>query len=366
MSRRLEGLDRGRRGRSRLFSGCGLVSALALMPTSVALGATATRSGQPHRSHAAAGSIMIGYENNGADPSMITISKHYFQQELGQDVHLDLFSSGPVALSALASGALKFMCGLGLPPVISAIERGVPLVVIWNQERYTTDAGIVVKASTGITSLAGLKGKTVALVTGSESSFEVPTLLAQKGVPLSAIHQLNMSPPQMQSAWATGQIEAAAVWDPVFGYLASHGGRVLATDASLPPSASSFNICVANKSFVASDPSAAVGFVKAMARGVDYMRAEPTAAQGIMAKAAGITGATAKKELAGYQIYSLADQVSATVLGHGAIVQKAGTTISLVNNWKQLYKQGFLTTPAPSPAKMATYVDPTPALQAQS
>ncbi|HLI15216.1 MAG TPA: ABC transporter substrate-binding protein [Acidimicrobiales bacterium] len=346
----------GRRRARRLVIAASLAGGLALVPA-LAAGAT----GRPHRP---AVSIVIGYENNGADPSMITIANHYFQHELGPNVHLDLFSSGPAALSALASGALKFMCGLGLPPVISAIERGVPLVVVWNQERYTRDAGIVVRASTGIKSLAGLRGKTIALVTGSESSFELPTLLAQKGVPLSAVHQLNMSPPQMQSAWATGQINAAAVWDPVFDYLASHGGRILATDASLPPSASSFNICVANRPFVTSDPAAATAFARAMALGVNYMHSHPAKALAIMATSAGITTQVARKELAGYEIYSLADQVTQKVLGSGARVRSAGTTISFVNNWKELYRQGFITSPPPSPAKMARYIDPLPAARA--
>ncbi|MCL4421594.1 MAG: ABC transporter substrate-binding protein [Actinobacteria bacterium] len=306
--------------------------------------------------------VVIGYENNGADPSMITVANDYFQKDIGSGVSLKLFTDGPAALSAIASGSLQFMCGIGLPPVISAIARGVPLEVVWNQERYTTDAGIVVKTSSGITSLAGLEGKTIAIDVGSESSFELPSLLAQKGISLSSVHQLDMSPPEMESSWADGQIEAAIVWDPAFGYLASHGGRILATDASLPPNGTSFNICVANKTFVSAHPSAAVAFEKAMQAGVSYMKANPTSALKIMESEAGITAATAKEELAGYQIYDLADQVTSSVLGHGSAVATAGTTQSLVNNWKVLYKQGFLSSPPPS--NMAAYVDPTPAEQA--
>jgi ABC-type nitrate/sulfonate/bicarbonate transport system substrate-binding protein len=307
--------------------------------------------------------VVIGYENNGADPSMVTIANNYFQKYLGSNVTLKLFSSGPVALGAIASDSLQFMCGIGLPPVISAIAKGVPLAVVWNQERYTTDAGIVVKASTGITSLAGLRGQTIGIVTGSESSFELPALLAQKGIPLSAVHQLNMaSPAAMESAWADGEISAAIVWDPAFGYLVSHGGRILATDASLPPTGTSFNICVANKSFISAHPDVAVNFEKAMEAGVHYYHTNPSQAIVLMEKEAGITAATAKEELAGYDIYNLADQVTEAVLGSGSGVATAGTTESLTNNWKELYSQGFLSVPPPS--DMAAYVDPVPAQSA--
>jgi taurine ABC transporter substrate-binding protein len=303
--------------------------------------------------------VVIGYENNGADPSLITIDKGYFKKELGPNVSTQIFSSGPVALGAIASGSLQFMCGIGIPPVLSAIAKGVPLVVVWNQERYTTDAGIVVKASSGINSLKDLEGKTIAIVTGSEASFELPALLAQAGVPVSSVHQLNMSPPDMRSAWSTGQIQAAIVWDPVFDALASDGGKVLATDASLPPTGDSYNICVANKVYVDANPPAAVDFVKAMQDGVAYWKAHPSSALSIMESEAGIDAATATKELAGYQIYTLQDQTTSQVLGSGSSVAASGTAQSLVNNWKELYDQGFLT--SPPPANGAAYVDPVPA-----
>lgn len=277
---------------------------------------------------------------------------------------MKLFSSGPAALSALASGALPFMCGLGFPPVISAISKGVPLQVVFNQERYTKDAGLVVKASSGITSVAQLKGKTVAIVIGSQSSFELATFAKQAGLALSSVHQLNMSPPEMQSAWTTGQVQAAIVWDPVFDYLSSHGGRVLSTDANLAPTATSFNICVTNKGYAASHAAVAAAFERALGDGYDYLTSHPAQAYAVMAKAAGITLATAKTEIAGYDVFSLDDQVTADVLGRGKGSATSGTAQSLLNNWKVLYSSGLIST-AP-PASAAPYVNSTYAAEAIS
>jgi len=236
--------------------------------------------------------------------------------------------------------------------------------VVFNQERYTKDAGLVVKASSGITSVAQLKGKTVAIVIGSQSSFELATFAKQAGLSLSSVHQLNMSPPEMQSAWTTGQIQAAVVWDPVFDFLASHGGRVLATDANLPPTATSFNICVANKSYAASHAAVAAAFEKALGDGVEFLTAHPAQALSVMAKAAGITVATAKTEIAGYDIFSLKDQTTPDVLGSGAGSSSSGTAQSLINNWKVLYAAGFIT--SPPPASAAAYVNSTYAAEAIS
>lgn len=348
-----------------LAAGCSLVLAACGGSSSSSAAGTGSTSSTSSSSGNSGTNVVIGYENNGADPSMISVAQNTFKKEINGNVQLKLFTSGPAALSAIASGSLQFMCGLGVPPAISAIARKVPLVVVWNQERYTTDAGIVVKKTSGITSLAGLKGQTIAITTGSEASFELPELLkvTNSGISVSSVHQLNMSPPQMQSAWATGQIKAAIVWDPTFNYLATHGGRVIATDASLPVNASSYNVCVANKPFVQAHPQVAAGFIKAMADGVNYASAHPSQALAIMAKQSGVSESTAKTDLAGYHIYSVADQITPAVLGQGSGVAQAGTTQSMTNNWQVLYKAGFLSSPPPS--DMAAFVDSSFAKAAQ-
>lgn len=320
--------------------------AAALVPATLVACSSSKSSG----SGGSGGTVVVGYENNGADPQMVSIAKNYFQQDMGTAVKLQIFESGPAALSAIASGALQFMCGLGMPPVISAIAKGVPLQVVFNQERYTTAAGLVVKQNSGINSMAGLKGKTLAIVTGSQSTFELAQYLKGSGISVADVHQLNMSPQQMQTSWTTGAIDAAIVWDPVFGYLSTHGGTVLRTDANLPPTASSYNICVANKDYASSHSAIAQGFVKAMGDGVTYTKNHPQGALTMMAKQAGIDDATATKELAGYQIYSLSDQVTQNVLGGASATASAATAQSLVNNWKVLHQEGFLPTAAPNNA----------------
>ncbi len=334
-----------------------LATAAALGSSALLFGVVATTP-QMVGASTNAGKIAIGYENNGADPSIISVANKYFQVEMGSGVSPKLFSSGPAALSALASGALPFMCGLGFPPVISAIAQGVPLQIVFNQERYTTDAGLVVKSNSGIKSVSGLKGKSVAIVIGSQSSFELAAFATQAKLNLSSIKQINMTPPEMQSAWARGSIQAAIVWDPAFDYLSTHGGRILATDASLPPTATSYNICVANKNYAATHPAVAKAFIKALGDGVTYLQKHNVVAMWVMAKAAGISVATAKKEIAGYQIFTVANQSLSSVLGSSTATSgRSGTGLSLLNNWKALKAAGTVLTAPPS--SMAPYVNPT-------
>lgn len=300
---------------------------------------------------AATPNIVIGYENNGADPYMVTQGLGLFQKNIDAHITLKYFSSGPAAMAALASNSLQFMCGLGVPPFVAAVSQGLPLAIIYNQERYTTAAGIAVRPDSGITSLADLKGKKIAIVQGSQSTFELATFLAQAEVPYNEVQQVNMSPPEMRVAYSTKSVDAAIVWDPVFDALRADGAKVLVTDADLPRGASSYNICIADTNWVKAHPALTVQFIKALNAGVDYTKDHPAQALEIMAKEAGIDLATAASELKGYEIFSAADQTTSKVLGSGNTIADSATAKTLQATSDVLLKIGRITTPVSNPAQ---------------
>jgi NitT/TauT family transport system substrate-binding protein/taurine transport system substrate-binding protein len=293
----------------------------------------------------ASAQVTIGYENNGADPYMVTQSLGLFGKMMKDNVRLVEFNSGPAAMGALASGSLQLMCGIGMPPVVSALSQGLPLTIIFNQERYTADAGIVVRPGAGITTIADLKGKKIAIVQGSQATFELATFLAGAGMAFNSVDQVNMSPPEMRAAWNSNSIDAAIVWDPVFDALQDMGATVLKTDADLPAGASSYNICIADKNWVDAHPAETIGFIKALDAGVSYTQAHHASAIALMANAAGIDTATAEAELKGYQIYNAKDQASPAVLGSGSAVAQSATGQTLRNTAAVLLAIGRITAP---------------------
>lgn len=349
---RAPGRPTGRTSRWRLVVVGGVVSALLLAACSSSTPSAKPSSGGSAASSSGAvnaGPVVIGYETGGDSALASAIHNNYFQKELGSQVSLKVFSSGPAALSAIASGALNFMCVLGLPPVISAIAKGVPLKIINAEDRYTTDAGLVARKGTGITSVARVRGKTVGLVVGSQSTFELAQYLKTAGMTLSDVNQVNMSPPEIQSAWATGQIDAGIVWSPVYNYMASHNGTVLMTDKSLPPTATSYNVCVTNGTYAAAHPANVTAFLLAMNQGNTFAAANPTTAAGYNATINGITLAGARQIDQGYVSPALPPQATAAVLGQSQSgVAAAGVTQSLATNWSILYKAGFITSAPPS------------------
>ncbi|RKP52681.1 ABC transporter substrate-binding protein [Trinickia fusca] len=299
--------------------------------------------------------VIVGYEDNGADPYMVSMAEHLFEHQMNADVQYKLFSSGPAAMSALASNSLTFMCGIGIPPLVTAIAQGLPMTIVYNQERYTNAAGIVVKPESGIHDVSGLQGKKIAIVAGSQASFELATFLAEAHVPYASVTQINMAPPQMRTSWVTGAIDAAIVWDPVFSALRTAGGKAIKTDGDLPRGASSYNVCIANADWAKAHPDLVRGFVTALDQGYQMTLKERDKALAEMARETGVTVPVAQSELAGYELFSGADQTTPKVMGIDAGVKTSATYETLVNTAKVLNSIGRISS---VPASFDTNVAP--------
>lgn len=317
-------------------------------------GGVAALAGAP--AGAASPPVTIGYENNGADPEMVAIAQGMFARAMHTRVSLRYFASGPASLAALASGSLDFMTGIGNPPVVSALAQGVPLQVIWAQERYTRDEGLVVRKAGGPQSIRALRGKDVAIVLGSTSPFELDTELGRLGMPDSSVHLLNMTPAAMVAAWRRGDIDAAYVWDPAFDSMLHLGGRALMYDQTVESTAPIFNLAVVNTAWGKAHPVLVEGFVRAEQEAVSFYRTHPGPAIQDMAREAGIPVSLARSELAGYALYDLPAQLGTQGLGTGKGVAGSLVTRSLTSAAAYLYRTGTLTHPLTDAAR---FVNPT-------
>jgi taurine ABC transporter substrate-binding protein len=300
--------------------------------------------------------VNIGYENNGADPEMVAIAENFFSTYMHAKVNLQYFASGPASLAALASGSLQFMTGIGNPPVVSAIAKGVPLQVIWAQERYTTDEGLVVRKGSAIKSLRDLKGQQVAIVLGSTSPFELDTELKDLGIPASSVTLDNMTPAAMVSAWQRHEINAAYVWDPAFDKMLAMGGQALMYDQTVFRQAPIFNLAVVNSTWAKSHASLVDGFIRAEQAGYAFYLSHPARALADMAKEAGISVALSKAELKGYYLYDVQRELSPLGLGTGSGVANSLVTRSLTSAAAYLYQNHTIQT---IPKDMARFVNPT-------
>ena len=305
--------------------------------------------------------VTIGYMDNGAEPEVIAVAQSLFSKYMkNANVQVKYFDSGPASLGAVASGSLQFMTGIGNPPTVSAITRGVPLQVVWAQELYTQDEGLVVRSNSGIQSVKDLAGKTVALVLGSTSEFALDATLKNAGVDPNSVHKLNMAPPAMRAAWTNHSIDAAYVWDPVFDALSHDSGTVLGTDLNVKQQAPIYSLSLVNSSWGTAHPDLVKQFIQAQNAAVTFYQQHPDEALQVIAKQESISVATVKTELAGYQIFGLQDQLGADALGQGSSISSSLVAQSLTLSGQFLQQKGAITS---VPASFVSNVNPTYAQQ---
>lgn len=291
-----------------ILSITGLAACGSTSGTTSGTQAAATKSG--------GGTVVIGYENNGAvDPTQAAQSLGYWQKDIKAHIKMVYFSSGPAALTALGSGAVDIMTGIGNPPVASALANHVPLAVVWCDEDSQTDQALVVRKSANITSVKQLKGKTVGTVVGSTSSYALTGVLRKAGLSTKDVNVLNLTPPAIATAWKTHRINAAYIWYPVLGQLLSGGGVELATDANVMQSYPINNLSVVNKNWAASHKQLVAEFIRAQSAGVQAFRDNLVSTLKAELKATGETLTEAKLEAKTTKTFTVSQQLGPDALG---------------------------------------------------
>lgn len=260
--------------------------------------------------------VVIGYENNGAvDPTQATQSLGYWTKYIKAKVKTVYFTSGPAALTALGSGSVDIMTGIGNPPVASALANHVPLAVIWCDEDSLTDQALVVKKSAGISSVAQLKGKTIATVVGSTASYALTGVLQKAGLAPSDVHVLNLTPQAIGTAWQTGQISAAYIWYPTLAQLLAKGGTELASDSDVLQTYPINNLSVVNKTWAAAHRQLVDEFIQAQSAGVQALQNNPDSTLAAELSATSETMTEAKLEVNTTKKFTAAQQLGPDALG---------------------------------------------------
>lgn len=140
------------------------------------------------------------------------------------------FSYGPPLIEALAAGKADIGPVGDVPPITgAATEFGFKIVGI---ERAFTQGesgeNILVKANSNIKTLADLKGKTIAVPQGSSANGLVLLALNSAGLKPTDVKLDYLDPAAGAQAFASGQVDAWAIWNPQATLAVEHsGGRVL-------------------------------------------------------------------------------------------------------------------------------------------
>jgi sulfonate transport system substrate-binding protein len=150
-------------------------------------------------------------------------------------IEWDVFPVGAPLIEAMKAGAVDFgYVGSSTMTFGLASGAGLKAINVWRFEG--PGSGLLVRAGSGIKTLADLRGHKIAVVRGSPGHLLAVEALRAANIPQNAVTFVYLTAADAKAAMTSGSVDAWAIWDP---YLAigehQDGDRVITTSAQLGP-----------------------------------------------------------------------------------------------------------------------------------
>lgn len=214
--------------------------------------------------------LRVAYMPNMGSNSLLAtaLNMGYFEQ-MGLNVTLTEFQGGPQEIAAMASGDID----------ISQIGHGAHALCIEGQAKIfhldctsLADA-VVANTDKGISSIADLKGKTIAVSSGTSAEIILNLALASAGLTQDDVTLVEMDANGMVSAMVSGGVDACATWSPSTMTIANALGDkalTLATNNDYVDQVTFPSSFITTEKFASENHDVLVRFSRALLMAQDY------------------------------------------------------------------------------------------------
>ena len=189
------------------------------------------------------------------------------------------FESGGDVNTAFVAGDLDI--GLaGSSPVTKGLSEPllIPYQVPWIFDVIGTAESLVVSNDSGITDIAGLKGKKIGTPFGSTAHFSLLAALEQNGVDPASVEIIDLEPADIQAAWERGDIDGAYIWLPVLAELRTTGKQLITSADLAAAGKTTADLAVVSNEFATNHSDIVQIWVDQQNRAVELYNTDPTAA----------------------------------------------------------------------------------------
>lgn len=214
-------IPRGRRARAvALITAAALaVVAAGCAKTAAAPGAAGAAGDKP--------TLVIGQQESGI---VSLVRDSHALDGAPYNVKWAVFPFGPPLVAAAAAGQIDLGDVGDVPPLNGAHKTPGFKVVGAELPANSTQAGdyIIVPKGSPIRTLADLRGKKVGYPAGSSAHGFLLNAVQSVGLSPQTVDFVNLAPAALQSAFASGQLDAASFWNPQVTLDVQKGARILA------------------------------------------------------------------------------------------------------------------------------------------
>ncbi len=289
-----------------------LARVLAAVACTVALVATAgmTTACTPAES-STSGTITLGFSAwPGWFPWQVAEEQGLFKKN-GVTVKLKYFDSYTDSLNALATGAIDGNSQT-LNDTLASVSGGAKQKIVLVNDNSTGNDKII--ARSGITSIADLKGKKVAVEQGTVDHYLLLLALKEAGIAEKDIQLVPLLTDAAAAAFVAGKVDAVGAFPPFTSKaLERPGSRAIATSAEFPGAIPDH--LVVTSDLVKDRPKDVQALVNTWFDTLQYMRDNEDAAATIMAKKAGVSVDEYKSYDAGTTLFTRQQNLDAFTPG---------------------------------------------------
>jgi taurine transport system substrate-binding protein len=251
---------------------------------------------------------------NSAPQTAIPIEEGFFDQ-LPVKTKVVFFDSGRDANTAFASKSIQ-AATFGSSPASLGISNNLGFEVVFINDIIGPAESLAVKKSSGIKSVADLKGKKIATPFASTAHYSLLAALVLEKLDPAEVTILDLQTQDILAAWIRGDIDGAYVWTPVLDELIKNDGITITDSLKLAQKgAVTADISVVDKEFAKKYPTLVSAYVDAFIKSNAIINDDPERAAADLAKHIGIDKKTAKEQLEGNYFVPAAEQTKDNRLG---------------------------------------------------
>ncbi|WP_432152853.1 ABC transporter substrate-binding protein [Streptomyces tricolor] len=239
------------------------------------------------------------------------------------------FDSGAGVNQAFIGKSLD-IAALGSSPFARGVSGSspIPYKVAWILDVAGENEALVARKATGITDVAGLRGRKIATPFASTSHYSLLAALETAGLGPSDVQLIDLQPQPILAAWQRGDIDAAYVWLPTLDELRTTGTQLTSSKEVGAAGRPTLDLAVVSDDLIARDPQAIAAWRKAEAKALRLLRSDPDGSVDAVAAELGISVADARAQLAQGVFLTPEQVVSADWLGTGSSPGKLLTYVT--------------------------------------
>ncbi|MFA5040525.1 MAG: aliphatic sulfonate ABC transporter substrate-binding protein [Bdellovibrionales bacterium] len=249
----------------------------------------------------AAEEIRIAYQPSPLyAPMFIAKANKWVEEEIQKskssaEVKWSVFAAGPAINESFAANQ-QDIGFLGDTPALIGKSVGIDTKIVGLSVKGSKGQAVIVGVNALYTSPKDLKGKKVAVMKGSFAQHLLALVLKKAGMTMADVEVINMPPAEIPPAIIAGTVDAGVVWEPYLTrYESEKAIRILTDGTGLKTGVQPI---VASGEAIKNKRVLVEAFLRAYARGEEYIRNHPHDAAVLVSKESNLSSELLEKVFA--------------------------------------------------------------------